>query len=112
MDRRVDFLISHLKRDMRGRLSVRTMARRVNLSASRLSHLFKQELQMSLQQYIKLTRMRHAQFLLESSFLTVKQVMASSGLNDMSHFVRDFKRLYGATPGRYRRRYGKSSASS
>jgi len=34
--------------------------------------------------------------------LSVKQTMVASGLNDLSHVVRDFKQFFGKSPGRYR----------
>jgi len=74
----------------------------VNLSTSRLAHLFRRETKVSPQRFAKLERMQHAKFLLKSSFLSVKQVMANCGFNDASHFVRDFKRLYGKSPSQYR----------
>ncbi|MGH9906870.1 MAG: helix-turn-helix domain-containing protein, partial [Pyrinomonadaceae bacterium] len=40
--------------------------------------------------------------LLETSFLSVKEITHSVGLNDESHFVRDFKAVYGFPPTRYR----------
>jgi transcriptional regulator GlxA family with amidase domain len=43
-------------------------------------------------------RLDHARHLLQTSFLTVKQVMAATGWNDPSHFSRGFKRRHGYTP--------------
>jgi len=55
-------------------------------------------------QYLRLLRMERAKYLLETSFLSVKEITHSVGLNDESHFVRDFKKAYGAPPARYRMR--------
>jgi hypothetical protein len=46
--------------------------------------------------------MERAGDLLETSFLSVKEIAHAVGLNDESHFVRDFKTIYGVTPTRYR----------
>ena len=46
--------------------------------------------------------MERAKNLLESSFLSVKEIAYQVGLNDESHFVRDFKSTYGFTPALYR----------
>lgn len=112
MDARVDFLIDQMKRDIRQRLSADAMACMVNLSTSRLAHLFRREAQLSPQHFIKLVRMQHAKVLLETSFLSVKEVMITSGFNDASHFVKDFKRLYGKTPSQHRRDYKMRSSAS
>ena len=42
--------------------------------------------------------MERAKDLLESSFLSVKEIAFQVGLNDESHFVRDFKSTYGFSP--------------
>jgi AraC-like DNA-binding protein len=43
-----------------------------------------------------------AKVLLETTFLSVKEVAAKSGFNDLSHFVRDFKKMNGLTPTDHR----------
>ncbi len=75
----------------------------LHLSSSRFRHLFKKETGVSPCQYVKLVRLRHARQLLEKSSLSVKEVMAAAGMNDLSHFVRDFKSVYGFTPTEVRR---------
>jgi transcriptional regulator GlxA family with amidase domain len=55
-------------------------------------------------QYLKSLRMWKAKELLEETFLNVKQIMLRVGVKDQSHFVRDFRGLYGHTPTKYRRR--------
>ena len=52
--------------------------------------------------YLRLLRMERAKGLLESSFLSVKEIAFQVGLNDESHFVRDFKSTYGFSPAIYR----------
>ena len=55
--------------------------------------------------YLRLLRMERAKDLLESSFLSVKEIAFQVGLNDESHFVRDFKSTYGFSPALYRSRF-------
>jgi transcriptional regulator GlxA family with amidase domain len=43
-----------------------------------------------------------AKQLLETTFMSVKEVMFAVGINDLSHFVRDFSKRYGKTPAKYR----------
>lgn len=79
-------------------------AQAVNLSQARLRYLFKAETGVTPAQYLKSLRMRKAKELLEETFLNVKQIMLQVGVKDQSHFVRDFRDLYGHTPTEYRRR--------
>jgi transcriptional regulator GlxA family with amidase domain len=78
------------------------MARSINLSRSHFFHLFKRETDTTPVRRLKSIRMRKAKELLESSFLTVKEVMARVGFKDESHFVRDFGKVYGLSPSGYR----------
>jgi AraC-like DNA-binding protein len=42
--------------------------------------------------------MQQARALLQSSSLNIKEIAAHAGFNDISHFVRDFRGLYGKSP--------------
>ena len=53
--------------------------------------------------------MQAAKELLETTFLSVKEIVALAGFNDESHFVRNFKKLYGVTPSEHRGLIRKSS---
>jgi transcriptional regulator GlxA family with amidase domain len=82
--------------------SVQELARAVNLSIWRLSHLFKDATGMAPKQYLGRLRMERAKELLETTFLSVKEVKNRVGVNDDSHFVRDFKKRYGLRPVQHR----------
>jgi AraC family transcriptional regulator of arabinose operon len=102
MDQRVQAIISNIKDDLRHVPSLDDLAASVNLSSSRLRHLFKSETQETLARYIKRLRMQVAVELLATTFLNVKEVMGRVGLRNESHFTQDFKRAYGVTPAQYR----------
>ena len=60
---------------------------------------------MPLVQHIKVLRLKQAKELLETSFLTVKEITLKVGFNDESRFIQDFKKAYGLTPAQYRRHH-------
>lgn len=91
-----------MREDVRGELSLAEFAQSVNLSVWRLCHIFKSDVGMPPIRYLRLLRMERAKGLLESSFLSVKEIAYQVGLNDESHFVRDFKATYGYSPALYR----------
>ena len=104
-----------MREDVRGELCLTEFAQSVNLSVWRLCHIFKSDVGMPPMRYLRLLRMERARFLLESSFLSVKEIAYRVGLNDESHFVRDFKSTYGSSPALYRshfRRNGEQSHNS
>jgi AraC family transcriptional regulator of arabinose operon len=103
MDSRVKRSIEYLSARLDQPLNLDEMARQVNLSSSRLQHLFKSETGTTIPQYLKLLRMQQARILLENSFLTTKEVAARLAINDTSHFIRDFKKLFGLPPASYKR---------
>lgn len=91
-----------MRDDVRGELSLAEFAHSVNLSVWRLCHIFKSDVGVPPIKYLRLLRMERAKGLLESSFLSVKEIAFQVGLNDESHFVRDFKSTYGFSPAIYR----------
>lgn len=78
------------------------IAVKLNLSTSRLSHLFKQELGFPPGSYSRRLRLARAKGLLETTLLSVKEITVEIGCNDVSHFVRDYKSFYGLTPSQTR----------
>ena len=100
-----------MREDVRGELSLGEFAQSVNLSVWRLCHIFKSDVGMPPIRYLRLLRMERAKNLLESSFLSVKEIAFQVGLNDESHFVRDFKSTYGFSPALYRSQF-KSKAEA
>ncbi len=110
MDKRVEKIIQMMREDVRGELSLTEFAQSVNLSVWRLCHIFKSDVGMPPIRYLRLLRMERAKGLLESSFLSVKEIAYQVGLNDESHFVRDFKSTYGYSPALYRSRFKSNGA--
>jgi AraC family transcriptional regulator, arabinose operon regulatory protein len=110
MDPRVERIISIIKDDLSKDVPLDEFARTVNLSSSHLNHLFKQAVGLTVTKYIRLLRMERAKGLLETTFLTVKEIGSECGLKDESHFVQNFKAAHGFTPLRYRRHYHSTHA--
>jgi transcriptional regulator GlxA family with amidase domain len=104
MDQRVQVVIGLIVRDLHHELSVKRMANLVNLSSSRLRHLFRKETGLSFAQYVKTRRLQKAKELVETTFLSMKEIMNRVGLHDKSHFAKDFKRAFGVTPAQHRAR--------
>jgi AraC family carnitine catabolism transcriptional activator len=102
-DPRVRYVLALMERHCAQPLSVAALARAVNLSPAHLRRMFQQELGKSPSRVWRELRLDRARHLLQTSFLTVKQVMAQSGWNDPSHFCREFKRRHGHAPATLRR---------
>ena len=105
MDVRVQNVVALMRRDLRARLTLHDMARAVNLTSFHFCHLFKAETGHSPAKYLKALRLERARELLETTFLSVKEIRALVGLNDESHFARDFRATYGLTAHQYREQF-------
>lgn len=102
MDQRVQIVRSAIERDCRRAWTIAALAKLVNLSPSRLRHLFKSETGITPNQFIKQVRLSEAGKLLRTSFLRVKEIMNRVGFLDESHFGHEFKKAYGVSPSKYR----------
>ena len=103
MDRRVELVILQIETDVARAWQTAELATLVNLSASRFRHLFKEETGATLGGYLRERRLERAEFLLRTTFLSIKEVMSEAGISSMSHFVQYFKQRYGVTPTAYRK---------
>lgn len=101
MDYRIQQILKQIENDISQQFVIGDLAASVNLSASRLQHLFKKEMQTSIIKYINNLRLQKARKLLETSHLHVKEIRMKVGVINESHFMRDFKRKFGETPNNY-----------
>ena len=104
MAERVKHVIELMQDNPSGNFSLADMAQSVNLSPPYFCYLFKSITGVSPAKYLKTLRMQQSTVLLTTTFLRVKEIVRHVGLADESHFVRDFKRIYGVTPSEYRSR--------
>jgi transcriptional regulator GlxA family with amidase domain len=102
MDRRIQIVSAALETDFRRAWDIVQLGQLVNLSGSRLRHLFKAEMHQTPAQYLKKIRMSEAATLLRTTFLSVKEIMNRVGISNESHFVHEFKKAHGLAPSKYR----------
>ena len=85
-------------------ITVSELAARCNLSESRFSHVFKEQMGISAVSYLSKIRIERAAELLESTDMSVCDVGLAVGFETQSYFCRFFKREVGVSPSEYRRR--------
>jgi AraC family transcriptional regulator of arabinose operon len=105
MDRRIRRVKSLLDQQYRDPPSIETLAESVGLSASRLAHLFRDEVGMPIQSYIVERRLQMAALLIVQSDERISQIAYSVGFGDVSNFNHGFKRRFGMSPREYRARH-------
>ena len=94
----IDYIYAHLTE----RITIEDLAEQVLLSPSYLSRLFKQELGISVSDYIREKKLDRAQNLLrytDQSFAEIANILAFSS---QSHFIQAFKAHTNMTPKKYR----------
>jgi transcriptional regulator GlxA family with amidase domain len=102
MARTIDKILDTMTARLGEQVTASSLARAAGLSRSRLYDLFKREMATSPARYLRTLRLERARELLKTSCLSVNEIAAVVGFTDVSHFVRDFKRAYGATPSEFR----------
>jgi AraC family transcriptional regulator len=98
----VDYIDTYLAGD----LSLRELARIVQLSPHYFSQLFKQSTGFSPHQYILRCRIDRGKALLRKGGLSIAEVAQIVGFVDQSHFNRHFKRLESITPKAFVKQIG------
>ncbi|MCL2579226.1 MAG: AraC family transcriptional regulator [Oscillospiraceae bacterium] len=79
------------------------LAAHFNLDPYYLQKLFKRYIGQSPMEYIIYLRMSHAKNLIRTSTMSISEIAYTVGIDNISHFTRQFKKLEGMTPGHYRR---------
>jgi len=111
-DPRVHTVLALIEANIEHPMSLDDLAKAVNLSTWRLCHLFRIQTGCAPLRYSKIIRMDQARKLLETTFLSVKEVMSKVGATDESHFVRDFKTHHGLYPSELRQQFFQRAAES
>ena len=101
--RSLNWIASYLSFHIGEPLSVTDMARRSNLSPSRFTVVFRDHFGCSPHQYFLRLRIEHAQALLRTTDLPIREIAESCGFADVHHFSKAFKRIVHSSPGAFRR---------
>jgi len=78
------------------------IARASHLSASRLAHLFKQQMGITAIEYVTSVRIEQAKRLLLATAQSCTEICFEAGYNNQSYFTRTFKAAVGVTPRQFR----------
>ena len=97
IDPRVALTAAWLREHLPPRANMRQLGQLCQLSAGRLTHLFSEELGVSIRSYLRWVKMCKAVELLGSR-RTVTEVAATIGFADAAHFTRALRSYYSAAP--------------
>lgn len=100
-------VIEYINNNLGKKLALESLAKIVNMNESYLSRIFKDELGMTISDYIKKTRLEKAKELLKENDMRVKDVAITIGIQDQLYFSRLFTKFFNITPSEYREKYNK-----
>lgn len=95
-------VLEYIQRNYDQPLTLEDIAKQAHLSVSRLAHLFKEQIGITIVDYLTNVRIERAKQLLISSDLNCTQICFEVGYNNQSYFTRIFKQITGLTPRQFR----------
>ncbi len=102
VDGRLRDAMEHAARNLRRKLSVEELAEVAGLSASRLAHLFREQLGTTPQRFVERQRLGRARQLLSFTGMSIKQIADETGFDNPFYFSLRFKRHTGKSPKAFR----------
>jgi AraC-like DNA-binding protein len=103
-DAALGLVLVHMRTHFAEPLSNADLARIAGRSVRALERMFHRQMQATPQQFLRRLRLRLASHELTASRRPLAAIAAGHGFCDQSHFVREFRREFGLTPGEYRSR--------
>ena len=102
VDPRLRDVLDYVCRNLKDPLTVNELAQRCHLSPSRFAHLFREQMQMTPQQFVEAQRLDRARELLEHTGYTISSIAQQVGFDSPFYFTRRFKLATGLSPRAYR----------
>ena len=99
-------IIDYVNNNIHNKITIKEIANHLALSASRLSHLFKEATGISILQYIIKKRLINAKELIRKGE-SLTNVSITCGFQDYTSFFRTFKKEYGITPKSYAKQFSR-----
>jgi AraC-like DNA-binding protein len=94
----IDYITDHYANP----ISIADIAEHIGLDQSYLGAIFKNQVQMTLQQFLIQYRIERACAFMEARQLTINQIARSVGYENTLSFSRTFKKIKGVSPSEYR----------
>lgn len=100
--RALKIVLSAIEDDLGGNLSLRTLAKILDMGTTRFSEGFRASTGKSLHRYVIERRVERARHLIETTETTLAEIAFVVGFSSQSHLTAAFRKHLGLTPGKYR----------
>ena len=97
-------MVSYIQQNFTGKISLREFGEQFHLSEKYISRYFKEHFHITLSQYVVYLRLEYAKQLLQDTDISVTEAAMRSGYQNISYFIRSFKKTYGVSPLKYRKK--------
>ncbi|MBE7044933.1 MAG: AraC family transcriptional regulator [Ruminococcaceae bacterium] len=95
-------ITTYIKNNYMKKISLDDISEHIYLSKSYISKIFKEEMNISLSNYINQVRIDKSKLLLQDDSLSLADVANLIGFDDQSYFTKTFKKIVGVSPGKFR----------
>lgn len=95
---KINDALDYINKNINKNIKIDDIAAAVNISSSRLSHIFQENMGQSIWQIINETRLYNALLLLETTKYSVSQIAYMLGFNNPNYFAKVFKKHYKISP--------------
>ena len=95
-------MVSYIQQNFTGKILLKEFGEQFHLSEKYISRYFKEHFHITISQYVTYLRLEHAKQLLQDTDIPVTEVAMQSGYQNVSYFIRSFKKTYGMSPIKYR----------
>ena len=95
-------MVSYIQQNFTGKILLKEFGEQFHLSEKYISRYFKEHFHITISQYVTYLRLEHAKQLLQDTDIPVTEVAMQSGYQNVSYFIRSFKKTYGMSPLKYR----------
>ena len=95
----------YIDSNYREEISLEAVAKQFNINKSYLLRIFKEDVGLTINNYILQQRMVKAKNELRFTGNTLDVIAENCGFKDANYFIRMFKKIEGITPGEYRKQW-------
>jgi len=103
MDLRVSRVVAYIERHPGERLTNKLLSEKANMVENSFARLFRENVGISIQQYIKKKRIDKALIMLHHSTSSIDDIAIQCGFSDRFHFSKVFKERMGKSPATYKK---------
>ena len=100
-------IADYINENYAGRIRQADAAKLISQSEDYFGAYFKRRTGLCFSEYLKRVRLYHAQRLLRTTALSIKEIAYSTGFHSQEYFARVFRSAFGKTPLEYRKENGK-----